>query len=176
MEVGEIKTMPGTNISLVKAANVSSVVFQKDMTTPNALPEPSDAKINAAVTEEVKRSLGLFEKASSSAVIRLKTFYYESGWGFNKGTYYYRAVTERDTLSFVGKDGVNKAVNTHLTLEQGNNILLEVHGLWAGGNQSDEIAGAKQLAREMVSEVLKKLSAASAPPRESVAEAEAKKE
>ena len=53
---------------------------------------------------------------------------------------------------------MRKAVNVHLTVEKEDDVLLEVHGLWGGNDQADEIAGARQLAREMSDAVLKKLS------------------
>ena len=72
--------------------------------------------------------------------------------------------------------GIKKLVNAHLSLEQGSDTLLEVRGLWVGDDNADEIAGASKLTKEIVSEMLKKLSVTSAPSRESVVEAEAKRE
>ncbi len=173
VEVGDVKTKHGINMALLKTAKLSSLVFNEDMATPNISPRQNDTKVNTTVTEGIRRSLDTTGDAASQAIIRLKTFYYEASI---TGFYYYGGVTERDTLTYWQKNGVRKAVNTHFTLEQGGDTLLEVHGLWVAGNQGDEIAGARKLAREMVSEVLKKLSTASAPPRESIAEAGAKKE
>ncbi len=177
VEIGEVRAKSGASLTFVKTAKILSVVFEKDMTTPNASPDQNNTKVNAVVTEEAKRFLSLAENYSSSPVeFRLKTFYTDeiNAWGWSY--YYYGNVTERDTLNFNQRLGVRKLINTHLTLEQGGNTLLEVHGLWGGNDKADEIAGAKQLAGEMASDVLKKLSAASAPPRESVAKAEPKKE
>lgn len=144
------------------------------MVTPNTSPNPIGVKVHTVVTEEIKRSLGSAGDTASPIVIRLKTFH--DKWSLNGGFYYYGRTTERDTLSYWQKNGVRKAVNTHFVLEQGSDTLLEVHGLWVSGNQGDEIAGARKLAKEIVSEVMKKLSVTSAPSRESVAKAEAKKE
>lgn len=170
IEVGEVRTKLGVNITLVKEAKVSSEIFQKDMVTPDISPRSSDSKVNTAVTEEMKRVLNLSVNNSSLTVARLKTLYYDeiSMWGFSY--YYYGNVTERDTLSFMQRQGVRKIVNTHFTLEQGNNTLLEVRGLWIGGDDADEIAGARQLAREVASEVIKKLSASSAPSKDATVE------
>lgn len=166
LEVGEIEMKPGVALAIVKMANVSSEISNKDMSTPNTSPRPNDTKVNTTVADEVKRSLDLTENSSSPVTIRLKTFYFDEGWPW--GYCYYRGVSERKTLinkyGVYGGRGVRKAVNTHLTIEQGNTILLEVHGLWGGNDQADEIAGARQLAREVASEVLKKLSASSVPP------------
>jgi len=155
VEVGDIKTTAGANIVLVKSATVSSVVFNKDMATPNVTPRPSDTRVNTVVTEEAGRSLGVSGN-SSSVIVRVKTFYFDEGypWGY----YYWGRRTERDALSYYQKTSVRKAVNVHLTVEKEDDVLLEVHGLWGGNDQADEIAGARQLAREMSDAVLKKLS------------------
>ena len=173
VEVGEVKMKASANIAILKAVKLSSAVFEKDMMTRNVSPNPTDIKVHAAVTEEIKRSLGALGESTSSVVARLKTTYHNSYPGTS---WYYLDVTEKNTLAFLQTGGVRKLVNTHFVLEQGSDTLLEVHGLWVSGNQGDEIAGARQLAKEMVSEVMKKLSVTSAPPRESVAEAETKKE
>ena len=175
VEVGEVKMKTGANVSFLKTANFSSVAFEKDMTTLNTSPGPNDAKVNTAAADEVKRSLGIPGNAISPATVRLKTYFGEiNPWGWSG--YYYWNITEKNTLTYSQVIGVKKLVNAHFILEQGGDALLEVHGLWAGDDNADEIAGARQLAKEIVSEVMKKLSVASAPPRESVAEAEAKKE
>ncbi len=173
VEVGEVKMKPGVDVALLKMARLSSVVFEKDMTTLNTSPGPTDAKVNAAATDEVKRSLGIPENAISPVTVRLKTLYIDS---YPSGNWYYLSVTERNTIGYFQSEGIRKLVNAHFLLEQGGGTLLEVHGLWVSGNQGDEIAGATKLAKEIVSEVMKNLSVTSAPSRESVAEAEAKKE
>ena len=61
---------------------------------------------------------------------------------------------------------MRKAVNIHLTVERGNDVLLEVHGLWGGNDQADEIAGARQLAKEVASAVLKKLESPASVKKE----------
>ena len=174
VEVGEVKMKPGVNVALIKTAKLSSAVFEKDMTTLNASPSPSGAKVSAVVTEEIRHSLGAPGNTVSPVTLRLKTTFFEGG--MTSGFYYYHYNTERNTLSYMQKNGARKFVNTHFTLEQGSDTLLEVHGLWVAGNQGDEIAGASKLAKEIVSEVMKKLSVTSAPSRESVTEAETKKE
>ncbi len=169
VEVGEVKTKLGASVSLLKTTKISSAVFEKDMETHNASPALNDIKVNATITDEVKRSLNVAGNTVSPVTIHLRTIYHNSYPG---SSWYYLGVTERSALSYMQTEGVRKVVNTHLMLEDGtNHVLLEVHGLWASGNNGDEIAGARKLAREMASEVLKKLSTASAPPRESVAEA-----
>ncbi len=168
VEVGEVKTKSNANIALLKTAKISSAVFEKDMVTLNSSPGSNDAKVNTAVSDEVKRSLGVQGGVASFAVINLKTFYinsYPLDW-------HYRSVTEKSTLGLIQSSGIRKLVNTHFVLEQGGNTLLEVRGLWLAGNKGDEIAGASKLAREMVSEVLKKLGS----PDSRRATAEAKKE
>lgn len=173
IEVGDIKTNGVANIALIKNATVSSVVFNKDMTEPNTTPSPSDTKVNAVVAEETRRLLGISGSPSSPVTVRLKTFYFDEGWYW--GYYYYEKITEKNALTRSQKYGMQKLVNAHFTVEQGGSVLLEVHGFWGGNEKSDEIAGARQLAREVASEVLKKLSASSAPPPASVAEAETPK-
>ena len=165
IEVGDIRTNGTANIALIKSAIVSSVVFNKDMTEPNATPRPSDTKVNVAVAEEAKRSLGV-SGGSSSVIVRIKTFYFDEGrpWGY----YYWGSVTEKDTLSYYQKTSVRKAINAHFTVEKGSDVLLEVHGLWGGNDNADEIAGARQLAREVSSKVIEKLSATL--PQQTVAE------
>ncbi len=170
VEVGEIKTKSSANIALLKTAKVSSAVFEKDMVTPNSSPSPNDTKVNTAVMDEVKRSIGTINNAGSSMTIHLKSFFF--GGGEIASFYYYGGVTERNTLTYWQKSGVRKAVNTHFVLKQGGNTLLEVHGLWVAGDKGDEVAGARKLAREMVSEVLKKLGS----PDSRRATTEAKKE
>jgi len=173
VEVGEVKMKAGANVAVLKAAKLSAAVFEKDMVTPNTSLRPSDVKVNATVADEVTRTLSLAGNTATPVTVRLKTLYTDS----RPIDWYYRSVTERNVLGFFQSGRIRKLVNTHgLTLEQGGDTLLEVHGLWVSGNQGDEIAGARQLAKEIVSEVLKKLSVTSAPPRESVAEAETKKE
>ena len=176
VEIGELKMKSGANVTVLKTARLSSAVFEKDMVTPDTSPNPINVKVSAAVTEEVKRSFGGTPgNAIPLATARLKTYFGEiNPWGWSG--YYYWNITEKNTLTYSQVIGVKKLVNAHFILEQGGDALLEVHGLWAGDDNADEIAGAKKLANEMVSEVMKKLSVASAPPRESVAEAEAKKE
>ncbi|MEK9186703.1 MAG: hypothetical protein AAB885_03920 [Patescibacteria group bacterium] len=154
VEVGEVKMKAGANVTLPKTAKLSSAVFEKDMVTLNTSSKPTDAKINAAVADEVKRSLGTPGNAVSPVTVRLKTLYTDSypiDW-------YYRSITEKKTLGLFQSSGIRKLVNIHFVLEQGSDTLLEVHGLWVSGHQGDEILGARKLAREMVSEVLKKLS------------------
>ena len=175
VEIGEIKMKSGANVAFLKAAKLSSAVFEKDMTTRNASPKPTDTKVNAAAADEVKRSLGIPGNAASLVTVRLKTYFGEiNPWGWSG--WYYGNVTEKNTLSYGQIMVVEKLVNTHLSLEQGSDTLLEVRGLWVSDNQGDEIAGASKLAKEIVSEVMKKLSVTSAPSRESVTEAETKKE
>ena len=156
VEVGDIKINGGVEIALIKGAMISSVVFNKDMTAPNANPRPIDTKMNVVVTEKVRQDLGT-SSGSSSVIIRVKTFYFDEGrpWGY----YYWGNKTEKDALSYYQKTSVRKAMNVHLTVEKENDILLEVHGLWGGNDQADEIAGARQLAKEMSDAVLKKLNA-----------------
>lgn len=172
IEVGNIKTSGNVNVATIKGAKLSSAVFNKDMTIPNKTPSTSDAKVNSAVAEEVKRILGV-RSNSSPVIIHIKTFYFDEGWYW--GYYYYEKITEKNTLTRSQKYGMQKLVNVHFTVEKGNSILLEVRGLWGGNSNADEIAGARQLAREVANEVLKKLSASSAPPPASVAEAETPK-
>ena len=175
VEVGEVKMKAGADVATLKTAKLSSAVFEKDMTTRNTSPDPNNTKVNTAVTEEVKHSLGIPGNAASPVTVRLKTYFGEiNPWGWS--SWYYGKVTERETLSYGQIMIVEKLVNAHFVLEQGSDTLLEVHGLWVSDNQGDEIAGASKLAKEIVTEVLKKLSVTSAPPRESVAEAETKKE
>ena len=163
VEVGDIKTAAGANIALLKSATMSSVVFNQDMTAPNATPRPSDTRVNAVVTEEARRSLSMSGN-SSSVVIHIKTFYFDEGypWGY----YYWGRRTEKDTLSYYQKTSVRKAVNIHLTVERENDVLLEVHGLWGGNDQADEIAGARQLAKEVAGAVLKKLESPASVKKE----------
>src|SRR3989344_3141532 len=163
VEVGDIKTSGDVGIALIKNATISSAVFNKDMTAPNTSPRLSDMKVNAVVTEEAGRSLGA-SGSSSSIIIRVKTFYFDEGypWGY----YYWGGVTEKDTLSYYQKTSVRKAVNVHLTVEKGDDVLLEVHGLWGGNAVADEITGARQLAKEIVQEVLKKLNAPASAKKE----------
>ncbi len=163
VEVGDIKIAAGANIALLKSATMSSVVFNQDMTAPNATPRPSDTRVNAVVTEEARRSLGVSGN-SPSVVARVKTFYFDEGypWGY----WYWGRRTEKDTLSYYQKTSVRKAVNIHLTVEKGSDVLLEVHGLWGGNDQADEIAGARQLAKEVAGAVLKKLESPAAAKKE----------
>ena len=167
VEVGDIKTNGNINITLIRSATISSAIFNKDMTAPNATPRPSDMKVNAVVTEEAKHSLGA-SGGPSSVVVRVKTFYFDEGypWGY----YYWGNRTEKDTLSYYQKTSVRKAVNVYLTVEKGSDVLLEVHGLWGGNDNADEIAGARQLAKEVANAVLKKLNSP-VSPRASTAEA-----
>lgn len=122
------------------------------------------------VADEAKRSLGIPGNAISPVTVRLKTYFGEiNPWGWSG--YYYWNITEKNTLSYSQVIGIKKLVNAHFVLEQGSDTLLEVRGLWAGDDNADEIAGARQLAKELASEVMKKLSTTFALPRESVAEA-----
>ncbi len=167
VEIQDIKIGKGVDISVVKSARMTSHILKKDMATLNESPRSSDKEVNVAVTEEVRRSLAT-GISSSPVVARVDTFYYDGGypWG-----YYYYSGTSKKSISYWQQSDVGKAVNFRLTLQQGDTILLEAHGLW-WGNDEDHIAGARKLAREMVSEVLKKLgSPTSRPPV-----AEAKKE
>ena len=157
VEIGEIKMKSGANVAFLKAAKLSSAVFEKDMTTRNASPKPTDTKVNAAAADEVKRSLGIPGNAASLVTVRLKTYFGEiNPWGWSG--YYYWNITEKNTLSYLEVIGVRKLVNAHFILAQGNDTLLEVHGLWVGGDNADEIAGARQLAREVANAVGKKLN------------------
>lgn len=172
VEVGEVKTKPDANVVILKTAKLSSAVFEKDMATLNTAPDQTSVKVNAAVANELKRSIGIPENAVSPATVRLRTYFGEiNPWGWSG--YYYWNVTERNTLTYSQVIGVKKLVNTHLLLEQGDNTLLEVRGLWVGDDQADEIAGSRQLAREIASEVLKKLSASPAPSKDATAERDA---
>ncbi len=165
VEIQDVKIGKGVDIALIKTAKLSSAVFQKDMETPNTSPSLSDSKVNAVATEEIKHSLGV--AGDSSTTIYLKMFYYDGGypWG-----YYYYSGTSKRPISYWQQRNVGKAVNLQLTLQSGNAILIEAHGLW-WGDDHDETTGAKKLVREMVSEVLKKLG-----PPDSRRAAEAKKE
>jgi hypothetical protein len=170
VEVGDIKIKAVADVdhvrSAISTATVSSTVFKKDMMEPNIAARPSDMKVNAVVAEETKRSLGVSSLPSSLVIVRIKTFYFDEGypWGY----YYWGGVTEKDTLSYYQKTSVRKAINAHFTVEKGSDVLLEVHGLWGGNDNADEIAGARQLAREVSSKVIEKLSAT--PPQPTVAE------
>jgi hypothetical protein len=176
VEVGDIKIKKGVDIATVRnamnTAKVSPGVFNEDMSTLNTSPDQDDIRVNVAVVEEAKRFINL-PSTSTATTVRLKTFYYQ---GFlSGGFYYYGRTTERDALSYWQKNGVRKAINVHLTIENGNDVFLEVHGLWVGNSKADEIAGARQLARGVASEVIKKLTASPASLPASVAEAEANK-
>ncbi len=155
VEIGEVKIKSSVNITLLKTAKISSAVFEKNMTTISASPHQHDIKVNITVTEEIRRSLGATGGVVSPVTFRLKTFYYNEGWFW--GYYYYESITEKNTLTRSQKYGVQKAINIHLFVEKGNDVLLEVHGLWGGNDRADEIAGAKKLAQAMVQEILKKL-------------------
>ena len=157
VEVGEVKMKAGADVATLKTAKLSSAVFEKDMTTRNTSPDPNNTKVNTAVTEEVKHSLGIPGNAASLVTVRLKTYFGEiNPWGWSG--YYYWNITEKNTLSYLEVIGVRKLVNAHFILAQGNDTLLEVHGLWVGGDNADEIAGARQLAREVANAVGKKLN------------------
>lgn len=157
IEVGEIKINGNIHANILKSAKLSSAIFDKDMKEQNTSPSPTDVKVHTIVTEEVKRSMGNIWNNTSPVTIRLKTTFFVGG--SISGFYYYQDNTEKKSLSYMQKNGVRKAVNTRLLLEQDGNMLLEVHGLWVAGNQGDEIAGARQLARELANAVLKKLNA-----------------
>ena len=167
VEVGDVKMKPSVNVTVLKTTKLSSAVFEKDMATQNLSPDQNDIKVNKVVTEEVKRLLSFTGDTTSLTTARLKTFYYDS----MIATWYYRSITERETLTFMQKEGVRKLVNTHFLIEQGGGTLLEVRGLWVAGSQGDEIAGARQLAREVANAVLKKLNS----PASSATMAEEKK-
>lgn len=158
VEVGEVKYKSGANIATIKTAKVLSVISQKDMTTPVTSPDKDKRAVNTAIFEEIKRSFGISVAPSPDVVINTKTFYDDgiNAWGFSY--YYYGNFTERETLDFSQRLGIRKLINTHFLIEQGGNTLLEIRGLWAGGDNSDEIAGARQLARELANAVLKKLN------------------
>ena len=82
VEIQDIKVGKGLDISTIKSARVMSSVLKKDETL-NDSPHPSDKEVNVAVTEEVKRSLGI-SNTPSSATLRISTFYYDGGypWGY----------------------------------------------------------------------------------------------
>lgn len=176
IEIGDIKKNGNVDARLINGAVISPAVFNRDMTAPQKTPDPSDIRVNAVVAEEIKRVLGV-SSGSSTATIRVKTFYFDEErlGGYYGGYYYWDSKTEKDTLTYFQKVSVKKAVNIRFTVEQGNETILEVSGLWAGNRKADEIVGARQLAREVTSEVLKKLSASSTPLPASLVEAEADK-
>lgn len=168
VEVGDIRANGKVNVASIKGAMVSSAVFNKDMTKPNENPRSGDVKMSAVIAEEVKHTIGVYVDPSK-VTIRLKVYYdntYPLDW-------YYRSVTEKGTLGLFQSAGIRKLVNAHLLLEQDGNTLLEVRGLWVAGNPGDEIAGARQLAREMANAVLKKLNS---PASRKASVAEAKKD
>ena len=158
VEIQDIKVEKGVDISAVKTARITSSVLKKDMETLNDSPRSSDKEVNAAVIEGVKRSLAIGNSTSPSPVIRVSTFYYDDGypWGY----YYYSGVSKKP-ISYWQQRNVGKAVNFRLTLQRGDTILLDARGLW-WGNEEDHIAGARQLAKAVAEEVLKKLTPASA--------------
>lgn len=155
VEVGEVKMKAGANVAVLKTAQLSSAVFEKDMVTPNTSPRQSDAKVNATVTDEIARVLSLARNTATPIIVRLKTLYIDK----TPANWYYRSVTERKTLGLYSSARIRKLINTHFILEKESDTLLEVHGLWVGDDKADEIAGAKQLARAIVAEVFKKLNA-----------------
>ena len=169
VEIQDIKVEKGLDIQTMKVARVTSGILKKDMKTLNDSPRPSDKEVNAAVTEGVKRSLAIGDGTSPSSVIRVNTFYYDEGypWG-----YYYYSGASKKSISYWQQSDVGKAVNFRLTLQRGDTILLEAQGLW-WGNEEDHIAGARQLAKEVASAVLKKLES---PASQRVSVGEAKKE
>ncbi len=168
VEVGEVKMKTGANVTVLKAAKLSSAIFEKDMVTSNTSPRQSDVKVNATVADEVTRTFSLAGNTAAPVTVRLKTLYTDS----YPVDWYYRSVTERNILGFFQSGRVRKLVNTHFVLEQGGNTLLEVHGLWVSDSQGDEIVGARQLAKAIAQEVLKKLNS----PASRAPVAEAKKE
>lgn len=107
VEVGEVKVKPGANVATLKTAKLSSAVFEKDMVAPNTSPGPTDAKVNTAAADEVRRSLGIPGNAISPVTVRLKTYFGEiNPWGWSG--YYYWNITEKNTLSYSQVIGIKK--------------------------------------------------------------------
>ena len=164
VEIQDIKVEKDVDILAIKTAKVTSHILKKDMETLNDSPRSVDKEVNIAVTEGVKQFLVVGDNSSPSSILRVSTFYYDEGypWGY----YYYSGVSKK-AISYWQQSDVGKAVNVILTLQQGNTVLLKVRGLWWGNNE-DHVAGARQLAREVSSKIIEKLS--TAPPQQTVAE------
>lgn len=169
----KVKIDRSVTASILRSAKVSIAVLENDMKTVKISLSQREKELSNTATEEVLRSLSIPDVAVNvlaSDTLHIEVLYAEGRelardifiFNFRGGPN-----TEENREQWLG---IRKGAYVRLTLRRGDTVLMEARGLWGGNDKADEIAGARQLAREVASEVIKKLSASSATPKDATAE------
>lgn len=175
----------GVTASTLRDAKVFTAVLGNDMKTVKGTPSQREKELSNIAMEETLRSLSISGAGANTLALetlRIEVFYgegrqiaadrYVSNCGGFWGCGWKKEELERLKER---SPGIRKGIDIRLTLRRGDTVLMKASGFWGGNSKADEIAGARQLAREVASEVIKKLSASPASLPASVAEAETNK-
>lgn len=171
VQIVEVKVHKSTTTPTLQYVAVLPVILEANMEdVKDAAITSREKEVNNVITEEILLPLSISHNAISARsahTMRVGTYYAEGG-GYTVRKQYAdisRVNKENREKWIQGRGlGIQKAIDFRLVLRNGDTTLMEARGFWGGNNQADEIAGARQLAREVASEVLKKLTASSSPP------------
>ena len=158
VEVVDVSINKNVTVSTLRGVKVVSTAFNRDMETTVRYPSPQEKDINNIVAKEMLRLLSVSHNANtaSSETLRIDTFYVEGYFPPTAWNHYFDVSKEKKVSRWLVV--IRKIVDVRLTLRKEDTVLLEARGLWAGNDEADEIAGARQLAREVANAVLKKLN------------------
>lgn len=173
VEVVDVSINKNVTVSTLRGAKVVSTAFNRDMETVAKSPSSQEKDINGIVAKETLRLLSVSRNTNTPSLetLRIDTFYVEGYFPPTAWNHYFDVSKEKKVSRWVAV--IRKIVDVRLTLRKEDTVLLEARGLWAGNDEADEIAGARQLAREVANAVLKKLNS---PASQRVSTTEAKKE
>lgn len=182
VEFVSVETDKGITASTLRGAKVFTAILENDMKTVKSVPSQREKELSNTVMEEMLHSISILGTTTNIPILEtlhIEFLYVEDvEKGRYAAGYHYRSFfqgnfvfgynwTEGQRNRLIG---IRKGADVRLTLRRGDTVLMEARGFWGGNDKADEIAGARQLAREVASEVIKKLSASSAPPKDTTAE------
>lgn len=179
VQIVEVKVQKNTVSPIPHGAVILPAVLEANMEDQKGTIIPREKGINDTITEEILLALSVTRNTASvhpEYSLQIGTFYAENG-GYTVRKQYY-------DISHVNKEGrakwteerglgIQKVIDFRLVLKNVDTILMEARGIWGGNDKADEIAGARQLAKAIAAEVLKKLNT---PASRKASIAEAKKE
>ena len=169
----EVKIDKSVTASTLRVAGASTVVLEDDMKTVKNSPSLLEKEFGKAVMEEMFRSLsipGATVNILASETLHIEVLYVE-GRELSRKRYYSNGGGFWSSFGSNEKQlnqyrGIRKGADLRLTLRRGDTVLMEARGFWGGNAKADEIAGARQLARAIAAEMLKKLNAPASTKKE----------
>ena len=135
VEIFEVKIDKAVATSTFRGVRVLPTVLKHDMETAKDAPIPRENEVNGIVTEEMLRLLAVSHANVSSPELRVGTLYMDEKsegsifWHYRSagGGYAHWSVMSNPRIRIV-----QKLINFRLTLQRGDTVLLEAHGLWGG--------------------------------------------